>query len=234
MYKRVLIKLSGEALGENGVLFDFQKIDQVAKAIASLSRSGVETAVVIGGGNIWRGRRGPAANMDAVTADHMGMLGTAINSLAMQDALERQGAQTRVQSAIEMTRFAEPYIRRRAIRHLEKGRVVLFACGTGDPFHSTDTAAAQRAAEICADAMLMAKNIDGIYDKDPRKHPDAKLLPSLSYDEAIALDQGAVDTGALILLKENKLPALLVFALDTPENIILAARGEALGSVLHP
>lgn len=234
MYKRVLIKISGEALGVNGELFDFQKIDSVAKVIASLHRQGVEIALVIGGGNIWRGRRGPSAGMDAVTADHMGMLGTAINALAMQDALERQGIETRVQSAVEMTCFAEPYIRRRAIRHLEKGRIVLFACGTGDPFHSTDTAAAQRAAEINVDAMLMAKNIDGIYSADPRVDPSAKLLPELSYDEALALNQKAVDTAALILCKENNVPALLVFALEPTENIIRAAKGERFGSVLRP
>lgn len=234
MYKRILVKLSGEALGIDGTLFDFEQINNVAKVLAELNKSGVQVAVVIGGGNIWRGRRGPSANMDAVTADHMGMLGTAINSLAMQDALERQGVEARTQSAVEMTRFMEPYVCRRAIRHLEKGRIVLFACGTGDPFHSTDTAAAQRAAEIQVDAMLMAKNIDGIYDKDPRKESDAKLIVDLTYEAAISMDQGAVDNGALILLKENRVPALHVFALEQPENIKNAAQGENLGSLLHP
>ena len=180
-YKRVLIKLSGEALGENGRLFDFAQIDRVAEVLAKLQATGVQIAVVIGSGNIWRGRQGPAAKMTAINADHMGMLGTAINCIAMQDAVERQGVATRVMSAVEMNRFCEPYTYRRAVRHLEKGRVVIFACGTGNPFFSTDTAAALRAVEIGADAILLAKNVDGVYDSDPRTNPDEKLLPDLTY-----------------------------------------------------
>lgn len=233
MYRRILIKLSGEALGKNGILFDFDQIHRVAQVIADLAGNGMEIALVLGGGNIWRGRQGPSANMDPVTADHMGMLGTAINALAVQDALEQTGVKTRVMSAVDMTRFTEPYIRRRAIRHLEKGRVVVFACGTGDPFHSTDTAAALRAAEINVDAILMAKNIDGIYDADPRCNPDAKRLDDLTYEEALRLDQGAVDAAALILCKENKVPKMLVFALDEPDNIRRVACGESLGSTVH-
>ena len=168
-YKRVLIKLSGEALGDHGRLFDFEQIDRVADVIRQLHETGSEIAIVIGAGNIWRGRQGPAAKMTAVNADHMGMLGTTINSIAMQDAVERQGIESRVMSAVEMTRFCEPYTYRRAVRHLEKGRVVIFACGTGNPFFSTDTAAALRAVEIGADAILLAKNVDGVRQRSARQ-----------------------------------------------------------------
>jgi len=231
---RILIKLSGEALGEGGVLFDFERINRVAEAVAELRGAAYEVAVVIGGGNIWRGRRGPAASMNAVTADQMGMLGTVINSLAMQDALERAGIEARVMSAVEMTRFAEPHVPRRAVELLRGGCVVLFAAGTGDPFHSTDTSAAQRAAEINADALLMAKNIDGIYDKNPHDYPDAKRIPDLTYAHALSLNQGAVDQGALVLLREVEFPRLFVFDLKTPENITRAARGKNLGTLVHP
>ena len=182
-YKRVLIKLSGEALGDHGRLFDFEQIDRVAGVIGQLHETGTEIAIVIGAGNIWRGRQGPAAKMTPINADHMGMLGTAINSIAMQDAIERLSIPTRVMSAVEMNRFCEPYTYRRAVRHLEKGRVVIFACGTGNPFFSTDTAAALRAVEIGADAILLAKNVDGVYDSDPRVNPEAKLLKDLTYHE---------------------------------------------------
>jgi len=231
---RILIKLSGEALGEDGVLFDFEQIRRVAEVIAELRRADYEVAIVIGGGNIWRGRRGPAASMDAVTADQMGMLGTVINSLAMRDALERAGHEACVMSAVEMTRFAEPHVPHRATRLLQNGCIVLFAAGTGDPFHSTDTSAAQRAAEIGADALLMAKNIDGIYDKNPKDHPDAKLFRDLTYAAALSMNQRAIDQGALLLLKEVRFPKLFVFDLKTPENILRAARGENLGTLLHP
>lgn len=234
MYKRVLIKLSGEALGENGVLFDFEKIDEVAASIAALGGMGVQIALVLGAGNIWRGRKGSAAGMDAVTADHMGMLGTAINSLAMQDALERAGAQTRVLSAVEMNRFAEPYIRRRAVSHLEKGRIVIFACGTGNPFFSTDTAAALRAVEVGAEAILLAKNIDGVYDDDPKQNPDACFLADISYHEAQVRNLRVMDAAAFTICKENAVPFVHVFGLDTPDNIIRVARGEKLGSLVHP
>ncbi len=235
MYKRVLIKLSGEALGKDGTLFDFEMIARAAEAVARIARGGMQVALMLGGGNIWRGRKGPAANMDAVTADHMGMLATMINSLAMRDAIEQRGMETRVLSAVEMNRFAEGYVPRNAVRHLEKGRIVLFACGNGDPFHSTDTAAAQRAAEINADALLMAKNVDAIYDKNPSLHSDAQRFPSLTYAEALSLDQGAVDVEALIILKNNKLPELLVFDLKTPEDLVLVANGEKEpGTRIHP
>jgi len=234
MYRRVLLKLSGEALGENGRLFDHAQIDRVAAVIHELSRREVQMAVVIGAGNIWRGRQGPAANMNAVTADHMGMLGTVINSLAMQDSLERQGAQTRLQTAVEMTRFAEPYTYRRAVRHLEKGRVLIFACGTGNPFFSTDTAAALRSVEIGAEAILLAKNVDGVYDDDPRTNPNARLIKTLTYAEAIRRDLRVMDPSALTICNENKVSAVRVFGLQQPENILRVMEGEDLGTTVHP
>ena len=233
-YQRVLLKLSGEALGDNGRLFDYAQIDTVAAVIAQLNRQDVQIGIVIGAGNIWRGRQGPAANMNPVTADHMGMLGTMINSLAMQDALERQGVQTRLQTAVEMTRFAEPYTYRRAIRHLEKGRVVIFACGTGNPFFSTDTAAALRAVEIGAEAILLAKNIDGVYDDDPRVNPDARLLPDITYQEAIVRGLKVMDASAITICNENSVPAIRVFALDTPDNILKVMEGDTMGTLVHP
>lgn len=233
-YKRVLIKLSGEALGENGRLFDHMQIDRVASAIAECNREGAQIGIVIGAGNIWRGRQGPAANMSAVTADHMGMLGTMINSLAMQDALERQGVETRLQTAVEMTRFAEPYTYRRAMRHLDKGRVVLFACGTGNPFFSTDTAAALRAVEIGADAILLAKNVDGIYDADPSKNKDAKFLRELTYLEVQQRNLRVMDASAITICMENAVPCIRVFPLDDPHNILHVMRGAEMGSTVHP
>lgn len=233
-YKRVLIKLSGEALGEDGRLFDFAQIDQVAQVIAKLNATGAEIAIVIGAGNIWRGRQGAAAKMSAVNADHMGMLGTMINSIAMQDALERMGVNTRVMTAVEMTRFAEPYTYRRAMRHLEKGRVVLFACGTGNPFFSTDTAAALRAVEIGADAILLAKNIDGVYDDDPNKNPEATLIHDITYREAQQRDLRVMDAAAITICMENKVPSVRVFALSDPENIIRVMEGDGMGTDVHP
>ena len=230
-YKRVLIKLSGEALGDHGRLFDFEQIDRVADVIRQLHETGAEIAIVIGAGNIWRGRQGPAAKMTAVNADHMGMLGTAINSIAMQDAVERQGIASRVMSAVEMTRFCEPYTYRRAVRHLEKGRVVIFACGTGNPFFSTDTAAALRAVEIGADAILLAKNVDGVYSADPVKDPTAVKYDSISYDEVLAQHLMVMDTTATSLSMDNHIPVLL-FALKDPENIIRAVQGEKIGTVV--
>ena len=232
-YKRVLIKLSGEALGDHGRLFDFEQIDRVAAVIGQLHATGTEIAVVIGAGNIWRGRQGPAAKMTAVNADHMGMLGTAINSIAMQDAIERLDIPTRVMSAVEMTRFCEPYTYRRAIRHLEKGRIVIFACGTGNPFFSTDTAAALRAVEIGADAILLAKNVDGVYDSDPRVNPDAKLLRDLTYQQVQERDLKVMDASAFQLCKEQKIPCIRVFNMDDLENIIRVAQGEDIGTVVH-
>ena len=233
-YKRVLIKLSGEALGDNGRLFDFAQIDRVAGIIGKLHETGTEIAIVIGAGNIWRGRQGPAASMTAINADHMGMLGTTINSIAMQDAIERLGIPSRVMSAVEMTRFCEPYTYRRAVRHLEKGRVVIFACGTGNPFFSTDTAAALRAVEIGADAILLAKNVDGVYDSDPRVNPEAKLLKDLTYDEVQARDLKVMDAAAITICRENKVPSIRVFGLDDPQNILRVIEGDPMGTNVHP
>ena len=231
MYKRVLIKLSGEALGENGILFDFEQIHRVAAALKRLHDEGIQVAVVIGAGNIWRGRQGPAAKMTAINADHMGMLGTAINSIAMQDAIERLDIPTRVMSAVEMNRFCEPYTYRRAVRHLEKGRVVIFACGTGNPFFSTDTAAALRAVEIGADAILLAKNVDGVYTADPVKDPTAVKYDTISYDEVLAQHLMVMDTTATSLSMDNHIPVLL-FALKDPRNIIRALCGENVGTIV--
>ncbi len=229
-YKRVMLKLSGEALaGESGFGISPETLDRVGAHIIALSQSGVEVGIVVGAGNFWRGRQG--TNMDRTTADHMGMLATTINALGLQDSLERQGASVRVQTAIEMRQFAEPYIRRRAMRHLEKGRIVIFGCGTGNPFFSTDTAAALRAAEIEADAILLAKNIDGVYDADPRKVADAKRFERISYLEVINRGLAVMDTTAISLCMDNKIP-IVVFGLEPPENILRAARGEAIGTLV--
>ena len=234
-YERVLLKLSGEALGGDGEILDFDKLNDAARMIAKLWHTGVQVAIVIGAGNIWRGRKGPAESMNKVTADHMGMLATVINALAMQDALERvdPDIQARVMTAVEMNRCAEPYYWRQAIHHLERGRIVLFGYGTGDPLHSTDTASAQRAVEIEADAMLFAKNVDGIYDKNPDKHADAVLLPDLTYEQALALPESGIDRTALVISKENKLKAIRVFSLNDPENIMRVVAGEGIGTVVH-
>lgn len=235
-YKRVVLKLSGEALGGDGEIFDFDKLNDVARMIAKLWHTGAQVAIVIGAGNIWRGRRGPAASMNAVTADHMGMLATVINALAMQDALERvdPDIQARVMTAIEMYKCAEPYYWRQAIHHLERGRIVLFAYGTGDPLHSTDTATAQRAVEIEAEAVLFAKNVDGVYDKNPDRYAEAKLLPDLTYEAALELPESGIDSMALVICKENKLPAVRVFSLNDPENIMRVVAGDKIGTTIHP
>ena len=228
------VKAVAAALGDHGRLFDFEQIDRVADVIRQLHETGAEIAIVIGAGNIWRGRQGPAAKMTAVNADHMGMLGTAINSIAMQDAVERQGIASRVRSAVEMTRFCEPYTYRRAGRHLEKGRVVIFACGTGNPFFSTDTAAALRAVEIGADAILLAKNVDGVYDSDPRVNPEAKLLRDITYQEVQERDLKVMDASAITICRENKVPCIRVFGLDDPQNILRVIEGDMMGTVVHP
>ena len=224
------VMLVARSLGEG----DFEQIDRVADVIRQLHETGAEIAIVIGAGNIWRGRQGPAAKMTAVNADHMGMLGTAINSIAMQDAVERQGIASRVMSAVEMTRFCEPYTYRRAVRHLEKGRVVIFACGTGNPFFSTDTAAALRAVEIGADAILLAKNVDGVYDSDPRVNPEAKLLRDITYQEVQERDLKVMDASAITICRENKVPCIRVFGLDDPQNILRVIEGDMMGTVVHP
>ncbi len=232
-YKRVILKLSGEALaGSKGYGIDPITVDSIARQIKEIQSTGIETAIVVGGGNIWRGLAGSSKGMDRATADYMGMLATVINSLAMQDALESCGVDTRVQTAIEMRQVAEPYIRRRAIRHLEKNRVVIFAAGTGNPYFSTDTTAALRAAEIEADVILMAKkNTDGVYDRDPRNNPDAVKFKELEYIEVIKRGLGVMDSTATSLCMDNEIP-IIVFSIDEPGNILKAALGDDIGTVV--
>lgn len=230
-YKRVLIKLSGEALaGEAGFGLDEKTLDSIAKTIKECVDMGVEIAVVVGGGNFWRGRTGE--NMERTRADHMGMLATVINSLALCDAFERNGINTRVQTAIEMKQIAETYVRGRAVRHLEKGRVVIFGCGTGNPFFSTDTTAALRAAEIDADAILLAKKVDGVYDSDPAKNPDAVKFDSITYIDVLNKGLGVMDTTATSLCMDNKMP-IRVFGLSEPENIKRVLQGEEIGTLVY-
>ncbi|HCW52850.1 MAG TPA: UMP kinase [Clostridium sp.] len=229
-YKRVILKLSGEALaGTNGFGFDFNVCKRIALEIKELVDMGVEVGAVVGGGNIWRGRSGEG--MDRTTADYMGMMATCINALALQDSLEQEGVKTRVQTAIEMKEIAEPFIRRRAMRHLEKGRVVIFAAGTGNPYFSTDTTAALRAAEIEADVILLAKKVDGVYDKDPHKYSDAKKYDKLSYIEVLEQGLQVMDSTATSLCMDNEMP-ILVFALDEPGNIKKAIYGEPIGTLV--
>ena len=230
-YKRVLLKLSGEALaGEKGFGLDEKTLDGIASTIKECVDMGVQIAVVVGGGNFWRGRTGE--NMDRTRADHMGMLATVINSLALYDAFERQGIPTRVQTAIEMRQIAEPYIRGRALRHLEKGRVVIFGCGTGNPFFSTDTTAALRAAEIDAEAILLAKKVDGVYDSDPAVNKNAVRFDSITYIEVLNKGLGVMDTTATSLCMDNKMP-IRVFGLDNPENIKRVLCGEEIGTLVY-
>ena len=229
-YKRVILKLSGEALaGASGFGLDFNVAKRIALEIKELVDMGVEVGTVVGGGNMWRGRSGEG--MDRTTADYMGMMATCINALALQDSLEQVGVMTRVQTAIEMKEIAEPFIRRRAMRHLEKGRVVIFAAGTGNPYFSTDTTAALRAAEIEADVILLAKKVDGVYNKDPHKYADAKKYDTLSYIDV--LDQGlqVMDSTATSLCMDNNIP-ILVFGLDEPGNIKRAMYGENIGTLV--
>ena len=231
-YKRILLKLSGEALmGEQTYGVDPAVATQIAKDVAEIQSMGVETAIVIGGGNIFRGLAASARGMDRATGDYIGMLATVLNGLALQDALERAGVPTRVMTAIAMNEIAEPYIRRRAIRHLEKGRVVIFAAGTGNPFFTTDTAAALRALEIGAEAILMAKHgVSGVYEDDPRTHPDAEFIPALTHLEAIERGLKVMDTTALSLCMDNRLP-ILVFEL-AQGNIRRVAAGERIGTII--
>ena len=232
-YKRIILKLSGEAMaGEKGFGIDPTVVYSLAKQIKEVVEHGVEVAVVNGGGNIWRGLSGYHKGMDRATADYMGMLATVINSLALSDALENLGVPTRVQSAIEMRQIAEPYIRRRAIRHMEKERVVIFAAGTGNPYFSTDTTAALRAAEIEADAILMAKKgVDGVYDSDPAKNPNAKKFDKLDYLEVIQRKLSVMDSTANSLCMDNSIP-IVVFNIDEPGNILRAALGEDIGTLV--
>lgn len=232
-YRRVVLKLSGEALaGSQGRGLDLDFLDTMAVEIQEVSELGVEITIVVGGGNIWRGAEGSARGMDRATSDYMGMLATVINSLALQDALERQGMETRLQTAIEMREVAEPYIRRRAIRHLEKGRVVIFAAGTGNPFFSTDTTAALRAAEIGADVLLMAKmGTDGVYDDDPRQNPAARKLDRLGYMDILNQGLRVMDATAASLCMENRVP-IIVFDVGRPGNIRRAVLGEPIGTLV--
>lgn len=232
-FSRILLKLSGEALqgsGEYGV--DPDRLDLVAKQIHDVAERGVEIGIVVGAGNIYRGMSGAAAGMDRASADYMGMVATVLNGIALQDALERQGTHTRVLSAITMAEVAEPYIRRRAIRHLEKKRAVIFAAGTGNPFFTTDTAAALRGLEIRADAILMAKNgVEGVLDSDPRENPDAKLIRDITHQEAIAKELKVMDVTALSLCMDNRLP-IYVFNMNDEQNITRIIEGERVGTVV--
>ena len=232
-FRRVLLKLSGEALlGDLPYGMSPERVESLAAEVKRVHDLGVEIALVIGAGNIYRGMQGAAEGMDRATADYAGMLATVLNSLAIQDALERIGAHTRVLSAITVSEVAEPYIRRRAIRHLEKGRIIIFAAGTGNPFFTTDTAAALRALEVGADAILMAKNaVSGVYDEDPRLHPGAEFIPKLTHMEAIERGVKVMDTTALTLCMDNGLP-IYVFGLDEPGTIERVVAGERIGTII--
>jgi len=231
-YRRIVLKLSGEALaGTQGFGIAHEMLVSVAEQVAEIRQLGVEVALVVGGGNIWRGIAGSSQGMDRATADYMGMLATVMNSLALQDALEKVGSDTRVLSAIEMRQVAEPYIRRRAIRHMEKGRVVIFAAGTGNPYFSTDTTAALRAAEIEAEAILMAKRVDGVYDSDPLKNPEAKKFERLTYLDVLSKGLGVMDSTATSLCMDNDIP-LVVFDLTQKGNIRRAIMGEPIGTFI--
>jgi uridylate kinase len=232
IFKRILLKISGEALAaDKGFGFETARIHEVAAELADIQSLGVQMAIVVGGGNFCRGVADQARNMDRVSADHMGMLATVINALALQDALEKQNVFTRVQTAIEMNQVAEPFIRRRAIRHLEKGRVVIFAGGTGNPYFSTDTAASLRAMEIKADAILKATKVDGIYDADPMKVPDAKKFDTLTYMDVLKKGLKVMDSTAISLCKDNNLP-IIVFNLNQHGNIRRVVLGEKIGSLV--
>ena len=231
-YKRILLKISGEALaGDNGFGIDPLRAEDLAEHLQEVYDLGVEIAIVIGAGNLWRGRQGLERGMDRATADYMGMLATVMNAMALMDALERQGIITRVQSAIEMRAVAEPYIRRRAIRHLEKKRVVIFGAGTGNPYFSTDTAAALRAMEIDADVLIKATKVDGVYDADPVENPDAKLFDQLTYIGAINRRLKVMDSTALSLCMDNRLPILVLNMWD-PDALRLSLHGEKVGTLV--
>ena len=232
-YRRALLKISGEALaGSKGVGFDYGVVDALAQQIKDVHAQGIQLGLVVGGGNIVRGTTASAQGMDRVSADYMGMLGTVINALALQDVLERIGVQTRVLTAIRMESLAEPYIRRRAVRHLEKGRLVIFAGGTGNPFFSTDTAAVLRALEIEAEVILKATGVDGIYTGDPKKDKDAKFLPELSFQEALVNGYAVMDANAFGLCKENNLP-IVVFNINQPGAIGRVLSGDRVGTIVR-
>lgn len=230
-YKRILLKLSGEVLaGEGGKGIDFDIVDSVCSAVKDCVALGTQIGLVVGGGNFWRGRS--SGNMDRTRADHMGMLATAMNSLALADSLEQMGVNVRVQTAISMQQIAEPYIRNRAVRHLEKGRVVIFGCGTGNPFFSTDTAAALRAAEINADVIFKATNVDGVYNKDPNKFTDAVKYDKLTHSEILSKGLAVMDSTAASLCRDNNID-ILVFNLNDPQNIVRAIKGEKIGTLVE-
>ena len=232
-YRRILLKLSGEALmGDEDYGIDPKVINRLAAEVVEAQQAGAEVAVVIGGGNIFRGAGLAAGGMDRVTGDHMGMLATVINALAMQDALEKLGAKARVMSAIKINDVCEDFIRRRAIRHLEKGRIVVFAAGTGSPFFTTDSGAALRAIEIGAELLLKATKVDGVYDKDPKKHDDAVRFEELSYDESIKRNLQVMDTTAFALARDSDLP-LRIFDMDEPGTLLRILRGEPIGTLVH-
>ena len=232
VYKRVLLKISGEALaGGKGTGLDFEMIGSVCDVIKECLDMGVQVGLVVGGGNFWRGAKNSGGKMERTRADHMGMLATVMNCLAVADVCEQKGIPVRVQTAIEMRAIAEPYIRGRAIRHLEKGRVVIFGCGTGNPYFSTDTGAVLRAAEIEADAILLAKNIDGVYSADPNKDPEAVKFDRITYDEVLARHLMVMDTTATSLSMDNSIPIVL-FALKDPENILRVVMGEQIGTIV--
>ena len=231
-YKRVLLKISGEALaGDKHFGLDFEVIGKVCDAIKEAVAMGVQVGVVVGGGNFWRGVKDGSGRMERTRADHMGMMATVMNALALADVLEQKDVPVRVQTAVEMRAMAEPYIRSRAIRHLEKGRVVIFGCGTGNPFFSTDTAAVLRAAEIDADVILLAKNVDGVYSADPNKDPGAVKYDSITYDDVLAQHLAVMDSTATSLSMDNHIPVLL-FALKDPYNIIRVLKGEQIGTIV--
>ncbi|HPE38859.1 MAG TPA: UMP kinase [Bacillota bacterium] len=231
VYKRILLKISGEALaGEKKVGIDDKVVREICSKIKKVADLGVEIAVVVGGGNFWRGRTSEA--MDRVTADHMGMLATMMNALALSDALEQEGAITRVLSAVDIRQMAEPYIRKRAIRHLEKKRIVIFGCGTGNPFFSTDTGAALRAAEIEADIFCKATMVDGVYDKDPNVYSDAKKYRQISHDEVLQLNLKVMDATAAALCRDNH-TSIMVFSMQDPENIVRIVMGEDIGTLVQ-
>ena len=230
MYKRVLLKISGEALaGESGSGIDFATVEHIVKQVVELHNEGVEIGIVVGGGNFWRGRQG--TNMDRVTADHMGMIATIMNSLALQDAIEKKGVPVRVQTALTIPSVAEPFILRKALRHFECGRIVIFACGTGNPYFSTDSGAALRAIEIKADVLLMAKNVDGVYDSDPKTNPDAKKNESISYMDVMNRNLNVMDFTSITLCMENRIP-IVAFGLGSENGLIKAAHGEKIGTII--
>ena len=229
-YKRILLKLSGESLaGQAGHGIDFETVQRICHPIKKVVDLGVQVGIVVGGGNFWRGRS--SGSMDRTRADHMGMLATVINALGVADGLEQEGLEVRVQTAIAMQQVAEPYIRNRAVRHLEKGRVVVFGCGTGNPFFSTDTAAALRAAEIDADVVLKATMVDGVYDSDPKVNPNAKRYDTVSFDDVLAHNLKAMDSTAASLCRDNHLP-ILVFSIEDEENIVRAVCGDNVGTLV--